>query len=125
MLIDKMTSPGDCPVSPRPPASSRSAAIVSTPAMAQQAEEQYFGGAEQPRRTVLRHGHRLLRRHHRLSELRQHEAGGVNGVKLTYEECETEYNAARTVECYQRLLNKGDQKMVRVRYARHAAAPMP
>src|SRR5690349_16733549 len=37
---------------------------------------------------------------------------GVNGVKLTYEECETEYNAARTVECYQRLLNKGDQKMV-------------
>ncbi len=38
--------------------------------------------------------------------------GGVNGVKLTYEECETEYNAARTVECYQRLLQKGDQKMV-------------
>ncbi len=38
--------------------------------------------------------------------------GGVNGVKLTYEECETEYNAARTVECYQRLLNKGTQKMV-------------
>jgi branched-chain amino acid transport system substrate-binding protein len=38
--------------------------------------------------------------------------GGVNGVKLTYEECETEYNAARTVECYQRLLTKGDQRMV-------------
>ncbi|NJO55094.1 MAG: ABC transporter substrate-binding protein [Rhodospirillales bacterium] len=38
--------------------------------------------------------------------------GGVNGVKLTYDECETEYNAARTVECYQRLLQKGDQKMV-------------
>jgi branched-chain amino acid transport system substrate-binding protein len=38
--------------------------------------------------------------------------GGVNGVKLTYEECETEYNAARTVECYQRLLKKGEQKMV-------------
>lgn len=37
---------------------------------------------------------------------------GVNGVMLTYEECETEYNAARTVECYQRLLNKGNQKMV-------------
>jgi len=37
---------------------------------------------------------------------------GVNGVSLTYEECETEYNAARTVECYQRLLHKGDQKMV-------------
>ena len=38
--------------------------------------------------------------------------GGVNGVQLTWEECETEYNAARTVECYQRLLHKGDQKMV-------------
>ncbi|MFM7506732.1 MAG: ABC transporter substrate-binding protein [Rubrivivax sp.] len=38
--------------------------------------------------------------------------GGVNGVKLTWEECETEYNAARTVECYQRLLTKGEQRMV-------------
>lgn len=38
--------------------------------------------------------------------------GGVNGVTLTWEECETEYNAARTVECYQRLLHNGDQKMV-------------
>lgn len=38
--------------------------------------------------------------------------GGVNGVKLTWEECETEYNAARTVECYQRLLTKGNQRMV-------------
>ena len=38
--------------------------------------------------------------------------GGVNGVKLVWAECETEYNAARTVECYQRLLQKGDQRMV-------------
>jgi branched-chain amino acid transport system substrate-binding protein len=38
--------------------------------------------------------------------------GGVNGVKLAWEECETEYNAARTVECYQRLLQKGDQRIV-------------
>lgn len=38
--------------------------------------------------------------------------GGVNGVKLTWDECETEYNAARTAECYQRLLQKGDQRMV-------------
>ena len=28
--------------------------------------------------------------------------GGVNGVKLTYEKCETEYNNARGVECYER-----------------------
>ena len=38
--------------------------------------------------------------------------GGVNGVTLTWQECETEYNAKRTVECYQRLLTNGDQRMV-------------
>ncbi|MDX2289914.1 MAG: ABC transporter substrate-binding protein [Hyphomicrobiaceae bacterium] len=38
--------------------------------------------------------------------------GGVNGVMLTWQECETEYNAVKTVECYQRLLEKDGQKMV-------------
>ena len=33
--------------------------------------------------------------------------GGINGVKLTWEECETEYNNARGVECYERLKKKG------------------
>jgi branched-chain amino acid transport system substrate-binding protein len=33
--------------------------------------------------------------------------GGINGVKLTWEECETEYNTARGVECYERLKKKG------------------
>ncbi|HXY05385.1 MAG TPA: ABC transporter substrate-binding protein [Burkholderiaceae bacterium] len=33
--------------------------------------------------------------------------GGVNGVKLTYEECETEYKTDRGVECYERLKDKG------------------
>jgi branched-chain amino acid transport system substrate-binding protein len=33
--------------------------------------------------------------------------GGINGVKLTWEECETEYNNDRGVECYERLKNKG------------------
>lgn len=37
--------------------------------------------------------------------------GGVNGVQMTWAECETEYTAARGVECYQRLLKKGDQQM--------------
>ncbi|MES2130042.1 MAG: ABC transporter substrate-binding protein [Pseudomonadota bacterium] len=32
--------------------------------------------------------------------------GGINGVKITWEECETEYNAARGVECYERLKTK-------------------
>jgi branched-chain amino acid transport system substrate-binding protein len=39
--------------------------------------------------------------------------GGVNGVMLTWQECETEYNAARTVECYQRLMTgPNGQRMV-------------
>jgi branched-chain amino acid transport system substrate-binding protein len=32
--------------------------------------------------------------------------GGINGVKITWEECETEYNASRGVECYERLKTK-------------------
>jgi len=32
--------------------------------------------------------------------------GGINGVKLAWEECETEYNATRGVECYERLKKK-------------------
>jgi branched-chain amino acid transport system substrate-binding protein len=39
--------------------------------------------------------------------------GGVNGVQLVWSECETEYNAARTVECFQRLLTgPNGQKML-------------
>ena len=33
--------------------------------------------------------------------------GGINGVKITYEECETGYNNDKGVECYERLKNKG------------------
>jgi branched-chain amino acid transport system substrate-binding protein len=33
--------------------------------------------------------------------------GGLNGVKLSWEECETGYDTARIVECYERLKGKG------------------
>ncbi len=33
--------------------------------------------------------------------------GGVNGVKITFEECETAYDTAKGVECYERLKGKG------------------
>ena len=33
--------------------------------------------------------------------------GGINGVKLTWSECETEYNNARGVECWERMKNGG------------------
>ncbi|MDE0057268.1 MAG: ABC transporter substrate-binding protein, partial [Defluviicoccus sp.] len=33
--------------------------------------------------------------------------GGINGVKLVWEECETKYNTKLGVECYEKLKKKG------------------
>ncbi len=33
--------------------------------------------------------------------------GGINGVKITFEECETKYNTKLGVECYEKLKGKG------------------
>jgi len=33
--------------------------------------------------------------------------GGINGVRITFEECETGYATDRSVECYERLKGKG------------------
>ena len=33
--------------------------------------------------------------------------GGINGVTVTFEECETKYNTKLGVECYEKLKNKG------------------
>ena len=33
--------------------------------------------------------------------------GGINGVKLTWEECDDQYNTKLGVECYEKLKNKG------------------
>ncbi len=33
--------------------------------------------------------------------------GGIGGVKITFEECETAYDTAKGVECYERLKGKG------------------
>ena len=39
--------------------------------------------------------------------------GGINGVKVSFEECETGYDTARSVECYERLKGKnGGASMV-------------
>ena len=34
--------------------------------------------------------------------------GGINGVKITWEECETKYNTKLGVECYEKLKNRGE-----------------
>src|SRR5271167_1842170 len=33
--------------------------------------------------------------------------GGINGVKLAWEECETSYTVDKGVPCYEKLKNKG------------------
>ncbi len=33
--------------------------------------------------------------------------GGINGVEIVFEECDTQYNNDKGVECYERLKNKG------------------
>ncbi len=40
-------------------------------------------------------------------ELLNARDGGINGVKIVYEECETGYATAKGVECYERLKSKG------------------
>jgi len=40
-------------------------------------------------------------------EMLNQRDGGVNGVKFTWQKCETEYNNARGVECYERAKHQG------------------
>jgi len=40
-------------------------------------------------------------------QMRNARDGGINGVKFTWQKCETEYNNARGVECYERLKKEG------------------
>ena len=83
-----------------------SASIVSTTVQAQ-AKEQFFPvlsyrtGAYAPNGAPFANGY--------VDYLKMLNArdGGVGGVKITYEECETGYATDRGVECYERLKGKG------------------
>jgi branched-chain amino acid transport system substrate-binding protein len=80
-------------------------ATVSTAAFAQQAKEQFFPvlvyrtGAYAPNGVPFANGY--------VDYLKLVNArGGINGVKVSYEECETGYATDRGVECYERLKGK-------------------
>ena len=45
--------------------------------------------------------------------------GGINGVKIAYEECDTGYATDRGVECYERLKGKGPTGAAYVQPAQH------
>ena len=49
--------------------------------------------------------------------------GGINGVKIVFEECETGYATDRGVECYERL--KGRPAAPGVRNPNPPASPSP
>ncbi len=77
------------------------------PAHAQEGEGQFFPmlvyrtGPYAPNGIPSANG---MRDYYRLVNVRD---GGINGVKITYEECETKYNTKTGVECYEKLKNKG------------------
>jgi branched-chain amino acid transport system substrate-binding protein len=81
-------------------------ALVVSPKAAAQAKEQFFPllvyrtGAYAPNGTPWANG--------KMDYLKLINArdGGINGVKLTYEECETSYATDKGVECYERLKSR-------------------
>jgi branched-chain amino acid transport system substrate-binding protein len=83
-----------------------SAAATGTVA-AQQANEQFFPmlvyrtGAYAPNGTPFANG---MADYFKLLNARD---GGINGVRITFEECETGYATDRGVECYERLKGRG------------------
>ncbi|KAI5916562.1 ABC transporter substrate-binding protein [Thauera sp. 2A1] len=81
------------------------AATLSMPAAAQQANEQFFPllvyrtGAYAPNGTPWANGKQDYVKY-------INATGGINGVKIAYEECETGYATDKGVECYERLKGK-------------------
>jgi len=80
--------------------------LLATPAAFAQAKEQFFPvlvyrtGAYAPNGVPFANGY--------VDYLKYVNAkGGINGVKISYEECETGYATDKGVECYERLKGKG------------------
>ncbi|NMF90045.1 ABC transporter substrate-binding protein [Aromatoleum petrolei] len=78
---------------------------LSAPAAAQQANEQFFPllvyrtGAYAPNGTPWANGKQDYVKY-------VNATGGINGVKIAWEECETGYATDKGVECYERLKSK-------------------
>lgn len=83
------------------------AALATAGSAAAQAKEQFFPllayrtGPYAPNGTPWANGKQDY-----LKMLNERD-GGINGVKITYEECETGYATDKGVECYERLKGKG------------------
>ncbi|ATE61022.1 ABC transporter substrate-binding protein [Thauera sinica] len=86
-------------------AAALAAAGLAAPAAAQQANEQFFPllvyrtGAYAPNGTPWANGKQDYVKY-------INATGGINGVKIAWEECETGYATDKGVECYERLKGK-------------------
>src|SRR5450631_3089207 len=80
--------------------------LAASPAALAQAKEQFFPllvyrtGAYAPNGTPWANGKQDY------IKMINARDGGINGVKITYEECETGYATDKGVECYERLKGK-------------------
>ena len=83
------------------------AAIGSTAAMAQQAKEQFFPVLSYRTGAYAPNGIPFANGYVDYLKLVNARDGGIDGVKITYEECETGYATDKGVECYERLKGKG------------------
>ncbi len=83
------------------------ASLISAPAAFAQAKEQFFPllvyrtGPYAPNGTPWANGKQDY------IKMINARDGGINGVKITFEECETGYATDKGVECYERLKGKG------------------
>ncbi|MES2843068.1 MAG: ABC transporter substrate-binding protein, partial [Pseudomonadota bacterium] len=81
-----------------------SSALVAPSAMAQ-AKEQYFPVLSYRTGAYGANGAQFANGYVDYLKL-VNERGGINGVKVSFEECETGYATDRGVECYERLKGK-------------------
>src|SRR5512145_3575759 len=82
-------------------------AAVALPAFAQQAKEQFVPMLSYRVGPYAAGGTGFFGGYIDYLDMLNKRDGGIGGVKLTWEECETEYKNDRGVECYERLKNKG------------------
>jgi branched-chain amino acid transport system substrate-binding protein len=82
------------------------AALTSAPAYAQ-AKEQFFPVLVYRTGPYAPNGVPFANGYVDYLKLVNERDGGINGVRITFEECETGYATDRGVECYERLKGKG------------------
>jgi branched-chain amino acid transport system substrate-binding protein len=88
-------------------AASAVTAVLASPAAQAQAKEQFFPVLSYRTGPYAPNGVPFANGYVDYLKLVNARDGGINGVKIAFEECETGYATDRGVECYERLKGKG------------------